>query len=276
MDARLLAVARARHGVFTSATATAFEVEDAALIRMWRSGEVVRVRRDAYVLGEVWAPASPEARLALRTRAVLAGRDGDVATHQSALALHGLPLHGVPMTVVDAMADVNRVRLRSGLRTHPREPALPVLDADGVEVVTVGAAVAQVLVRHGALAALVPLDAALRRGGCELGVVGEYLDHLCTTPRLRRLGEVLLQRADTRCESVGETRTRSALLDLGLEVSSQVDICERSGGLVGRVDLLVEGRIVVEFDGAVKYGGAEGREALVAEKRREDRLRALG
>lgn len=251
-------------------------VEDSALVRMRRSGEVVRVRRDAYVLGEVWAPASPEARLALRTRAVLAARAGDVATHQSALALHGLPLHGVPMTVVDAMADVNRVRLRSGLRTHPREPALPVLDADGVEVVTIAAAAAQVLVRHGLLAALVPLEAALHRGACELEVLGAYLDHLCTTPAHRRLGEVLMQRADARCESVGETRTRSALLDLGLEVTSQVDIRDRSGSLVGRVDLLVEGRIVVEFDGLLKYGGAEGREALAAEKWREDRLRALG
>ena len=33
---------------------------------------------------------------------------------------------------------------------------------------------------------------------------------------------------------------------------------------------------MVEFDGAVKYDGAEGREALVAEKKREDRIRELG
>ena len=34
--------------------------------------------------------------------------------------------------------------------------------------------------------------------------------------------------------------------------------------------------VIVEFDGAVKYEGAQGRSALVAEKRREDALRALG
>ncbi len=33
---------------------------------------------------------------------------------------------------------------------------------------------------------------------------------------------------------------------------------------------------VLEFDGLVKYSGADGREALVAEKRRKDRLRDLG
>ena len=46
-------------------------------------------------------------------------------------------------------------------------------------------------------------------------------------------------------------------------------------GEIGRVDFVV-GRVVVEFDGSVKYEGAEGRAALVNEKRREDRLRALG
>ena len=45
---------------------------------------------------------------------------------------------------------------------------------------------------------------------------------------------------------------------------------------MGRVYFLVAVRSVVEFDGAVKYAGPDGVEALVAEKRREDQLRALG
>lgn len=39
---------------------------------------------------------------------------------------------------------------------------------------------------------------------------------------------------------------------------------------------MVRGLLVIEFDGAVKYEGAQGREALVAEKNREDELRQLG
>jgi very-short-patch-repair endonuclease len=35
-------------------------------------------------------------------------------------------------------------------------------------------------------------------------------------------------------------------------------------------------RTIVEFDGLIKYGGADGRQALVDEKRREDALRSLG
>jgi hypothetical protein len=48
------------------------------------------------------------------------------------------------------------------------------------------------------------------------------------------------------------------------------------GRIVARVDLMVRRVLVVEFDGAVKNDGAQGREALVAEKKREDLLRQLG
>ena len=48
---------------------------------------------------------------------------------------------------------------------------------------------------------------------------------------------------------------------------------------MARVDFLFRAqRVVVEFDGAVKYGGpgTQGQLALVAEKRREDTIRRLG
>jgi very-short-patch-repair endonuclease len=47
---------------------------------------------------------------------------------------------------------------------------------------------------------------------------------------------------------------------------------------VARVDFLVGDRVVVEFDGRVKYGmdGRRAEDDLWAEKRREDELRALG
>ena len=46
---------------------------------------------------------------------------------------------------------------------------------------------------------------------------------------------------------------------------------------MGRVDFLFRAqRTIVEFDGLVKYGGADGRHALIEEKRREDQLRSLG
>lgn len=88
--------------------------------------------------------------------------------------------------------------------------------------------------------------------------------------------EAILALADAACESVGETRTRILLEDLGYSVRSQVTISDEDGRFVGRVDFMIGDGVVVEFDGMVKYEGAEGRSALAAEKRREERLSALG
>lgn len=74
----------------------------------------------------------------------------------------------------------------------------------------------------------------------------------------------------------GESGLRTILLLLGYQVRPQFHITE-DGEFVARVDFyLPELGVVVEFDGAVKYDGAEGREALVREKAREDRIRRLG
>jgi len=62
------------------------------------------------------------------------------------------------------------------------------------------------------------------------------------------------------------------MIESGLRVTPQV--CVRNGPVTWRPDFLVDDTMVlVEFDGLVKYGGTDD---LVAEKRREDRLRALG
>jgi very-short-patch-repair endonuclease len=62
----------------------------------------------------------------------------------------------------------------------------------------------------------------------------------------------------------------------GLDVEPQVVIRDEVGDVVARVDLAVRGtRVLIEFDGLVKYREG-GSEALIAEKRREDELRRLG
>ena len=93
-------------------------------------------------------------------------------------------------------------------------------------------------------------------------------------PRCQR-ARAMLSFADPKAESPGESRLRFLLASFGIDVVSQVVV--RDGDtVVARADLGVRGtRVLIEFDGAVKYreGGAQ---ALMAEKRREDRLRALG
>jgi very-short-patch-repair endonuclease len=104
----------------------------------------------------------------------------------------------------------------------------------------------------------------------------EVLDRLAETPRQATRARRWMRETDSRSESVGETRARLLLLDLGHHVRSQVGISDDTGVVGARVDLLVGDRVVVEFDGLLKYEGAQGRAALAAEKRREDWLRTLG
>jgi hypothetical protein len=119
-------------------------------------------------------------------------------------------------------------------------------------------------------------DVALHDGHCTIEQLDEAAERL--GPGLR--GRARLRRAmaamDGRAESPGESRTRMVLSALGLPVEPQVEIIDADGELVGRVDFLVADRVVVEFDGAVKYRGDSGADVLIAEKRREDRLRELG
>jgi very-short-patch-repair endonuclease len=122
---------------------------------------------------------------------------------------------------------------------------------------------------------LVPADRALATGTASLDRVTELVHRLAGSARVAARAERWLAQADGASESVGETRARLLLLDLGHDVRTQVRISDDSGVVGARVDLLVGERVVVEFDGLVKYEGAEGRPAL-AEKRREDWLRSLG
>lgn len=67
------------------------------------------------------------------------------------------------------------------------------------------------------------------------------------------------------------------MYDRGRDASdraSQVRLVTPAGA--ARVDFLVDGLVVVEFDGAVKYDGINGRNALVREKQRESALVDLG
>ena len=150
MSDHLLALAEARCGVLTTHDATRHDVDANALAALVRSRAIVRVRRGAFVLGSRWDEARPEERLALRTRAVLRSRHDpeEAATHQSALAVRDISLHGVPLDVVDVSGRVQRVRRRAGLRIHPVLESVEIADVDGCRAVTVEVALAQVALRE--------------------------------------------------------------------------------------------------------------------------------
>ncbi|WP_338750110.1 type IV toxin-antitoxin system AbiEi family antitoxin domain-containing protein [Janibacter alittae] len=275
MDARIRALLTANGQICTTSQLSGADVDELTVARLVRAGILVRIRRGLFATGSVWREANPEQRLGLCARAVLADRPGAAASHMSAVVLHGLPAWGGPAGRVDVVCSTPRRRLRSGIALHPWPAGITPVVVDGGSVVPASVAIAQVVVEHGVVPGLVCLDRALHEGSVTTDAVVRAGDDLSLGPRARRRLELAVEGSDATCESVGETRTRVLLTDLGLHVRSQVDIRDEDG-FVGRVDFLVGDRVVVEFDGMVKYAGADGRLALQREKAREDRLRAAG
>lgn len=126
----------------------------------------------------------------------------------------------------------------------------------------------------GTRAGLVMADAAAHAQLC--GVPD--LEHVASQlARCRGVGRVrwVAEQCDPASESPGESWMRVLVRSLGYNVRSQVEIRE-AGEFVARVDLMIEGtRVILEFDGSVKYTDGDAR-TVANEKRRQARLESLG
>ncbi|MEO8829682.1 type IV toxin-antitoxin system AbiEi family antitoxin domain-containing protein [Lapillicoccus sp.] len=274
MDRRLVQLMAAHGGALGAAQAFAAGASCEDIESWCRSGGLTRVRRGAYVDTSRYACAHPDEQYRLRVMAVLLSRGGlDPAGHHAALALHRLPLWLVDLDRIDVMARVSKQSGRAGVVVHPSRDA-PSDDVEAVRAVTVACALVQTAASSGVEAGVVAADAALARRLCS---PDDLAAQLAATPvvRAHRRARQMTELVDPRSESVGETRTRLLLVSAGMPVRSQVKVVDR-GAVLARVDLLVGERVVVEFDGAVKYADDRTGRVLFDEKRREDRLRELG
>jgi hypothetical protein len=105
---------------------------------------------------------------------------------------------------------------------------------------------------------------------------------LASAAKRRRIQEVLAL-ADVAAESVGESRSRALMHVLGLPAPVLQYVFQDHEGFIARTDFFwPDARVIGEFDGDAKYlddvllAGRSTQEAILAEKKREDRLRALG
>jgi hypothetical protein len=276
MDSQAMALMTAQGGVVAAAQLRALGIRSGE-VRGWvRDEEIVRVRRAAFVDAVAWAGATLDERYRLRVMAVMRSREAlESASHHSAVALHRLPLWHVDRELVVVTADVEESTTTSGLRVTPLRRLVSTTDVEGLSALCLADAVVtagSVCVEAGVVAG----DAGIHEGRCSLEQVKESARRLRPTLRGRARLRRVLANLDGRAESPGESRSRLVLSALGLPVESQVVVRDERGIVVARVDFMVVGRVVVEFDGAVKYAGDGGSAALVAEKAREDRLRSLG
>lgn len=271
--------ATAQGGVISATDALICGYDRQDLHRLTRRGELIRIGLGTYADPETYLGASPEQRHGLLTRSMVARSGGRLAaSHGSALCLFGLPIWRVDLDRVQ----LTRTSPGSGRRSkdvvvHRGYGFDAWVGVDGVRCVDPALAVVGTAMVAGVESGVVAADAALARGLTTPERLGHWLDRLTRHPGVGD-ARLAVELADPRAESPGESRSRLVLtaLDLG-ELVPQVVIRDDDGAFVGRVDLLyVAHRTIVEFDGRLKYGGAEGRQALIAEKYREDRLRALG
>lgn len=277
MDQRLQAWLAAHQGVITTVDAARLGLSGQEL-RALVGRELLRVTRGAYVSAAADQSASPAGRHRLRVLAVLRARPLLAASHVSAAVVWELPLWTRSLTRVHVAR-----RRRGPTRRHQHYTVHGCYDADamtvhhGAPVVHAALAVLGTAIIQGFEAGVMAADAALHR---EL-TTREQLEHWLA--RHRQVPGVTtarqaVHRANALSESPGESRCRLVLESLGYTVVPQHVVRDADGTFIGRVDFLIRALgLVVEFDGVLKYEHAarEGRAALVAEKHREDAIRAL-
>ncbi|MFJ5957495.1 hypothetical protein ACIQC5_16250 [Paenarthrobacter sp. NPDC092416] len=277
------------------------------LSRRYQQGELVRVRKGIYLDKKLWLSLKPWQRYRASIRAVALELPAAQFCFETAALIWGLQLVGVPRHIHLA----NSSRGHAGIRAPTTAAALlPSTGATGLENIR-----AYGIYRHLYTANTAPFGGlvvtelhrtavdVMSRVSFSKAVV--LADHILSTDRFpglatskdellfaaeylksgakrRRVGDIL-DFADERSGSAGESLSRAQIHMLGLPAPELQSEFSDASGFVARSDFFWrQKRLIGEFDGDAKYlndeylGGRTAREAVVAEKKREDRLRALG
>lgn len=217
-------------------------VTDGRLRAAVRSGDLVR-------RGPVFA--LPDAPSDVVVAAELGGR----LTCSSAASRLGLDILNPPDQTHVAVAHNNS-------RTHEGAIVHRTGHAEGW-LVSVPEALVHALGCLPAVEALIMVDSGLRNGGL---TKSDLRTRIIGPDSVRRRG--LLDLADAKAGSVIETVARLAIQSAGLPVQSQVYIPD-----VGRVDLVIDGWLVIEIDG---YAHHSSRDEFRNDRRRANLLAEKG
>lgn len=250
--------------------------------RAVREGRLVRVGHGFFVRHADWERATVWEQHIARAAAVHANAPHAIVSHASAVIVHRLPwILPVPERV--SVVDVRRSR---GQRTRFSDKAPGAgrvthwIRVDGLPVTALADTVVDVALRHDRARALTVADAVLRRGVAAASLAAVLAER--STARAHRRAQQVLELASGLSESAGESVTLLVMRDVGCPGPVQQHVFRDASGVIGRVDFWFPDQgVVVEFDGLVKYrdaGMRQGRtaeEVVIAEKIREDRLRAL-
>jgi hypothetical protein len=256
-----------------------------------RHGDWTAIRRGAYVETHLLAALDGVARHSLLVRAVLGALAGRAVVYgYSALALQGVPLWGVDLSVVHVVRETHRSgRSEAGVVHHPIDlHAEDVVSVDGLLLTRPELSVVAAARLHTFEIGVALADGTRRLLAFDDDVADRILD------RERAWAGTVTARqvigfSDGLAESVGESRSRVMIARLGLpRPILQKSFHRTDGSVYARADFYFdEFRTVGEFDGRQKYGrelaepgrasaDLDGANVVWREKRREDMLRDQG
>ncbi len=259
-------------------------ITDSELQRYCRTESWKRLRPGAFVSrGEFDALDAVDKHRVIAEAVLGAARTPDaVLSHVSAAVVHGLSVWGLPLRKVH----VTRNR-RSGARTssvrvlhcspyHPHE----IVDVDGIRVTSIGRTIADIARSEKFEPAVCAADEAARLHNLTSTEVVNALD-LRPTHSGNAAGLRVANFMNGLAESVGESRTRVTLAELGYHPELQTSIVVQ-GKSIARIDFYLRATTTAcEFDGKIKYGrlvpeGSTAHEVVWREKLREDAIRDAG
>lgn len=256
--------------------------------------QLIRVTTGAYLPAAIWARLDGDARrLALiDANGLLFPHDGPYS-HLAAAALWGLPNVGPWPTRLEVWAPEGiELRSRRGVQRRSGPPDPHALAIDGHRVTGLARTIVDVARTNRFAVGVAMADRALSprptysTGVARFRVARENLEaeviRLADRRGIVRAGQVV-EFADGLSESPGESVSRAAMRALGFPAPTLQHPFSDADGFVGRVDFWwPDFGVIGEFDGRGKYlradllGGLSIADAVVDEKQRENRLRALG
>lgn len=272
---------------FVSASAVARSGRGSEFYRAVHAGRFHQLATGVYVPTALWSTLNSDERYLAVIQATHRSTSRElVFSHTSAAALWELPIVGKwparpEVTVGSSPSGESRVGFTA--RKYPLPVSVDVID--GVRVTALTRTCVDIARTTPLLTSLPMIDAALAgrtRGGVTLdpGALAAEAAGVQSPRGMARCREAL-RLADGESGSPGESASRLGMHLLGLPVPILQQPFYDAAGLIGIVDFWWPAfNLVGEFDGLGKYlrqdllNGQSTADAVIAEKRREDRLRA--
>lgn len=266
-------------GAFTSAQAYRAGHTHDELQRLRDHKVLESVRRGVYALREPYRALDDEQRHRVDAKAcLLVLKQPATLSHETAAVWGEQPLLRPDLDRLHVTRpELKASRTEAGVHHHPGAlPTAHLREVDGVRITSAARTAVDVARTSPFPQGLAAVDSALR-AGTPADEIKEVLV-FCRAWAGARGASRAVAAGDGRADNPGESLSRAVLIEGGLTPTGlQVPIVD-ADGFVGYADfgwypLMVLG----EFDGKGKYGdAAQAVELLWQEKRREDRLRALG